>query len=130
MAVPLIDLFLAIQAVSSGGFVQDTGIGAQTQGAADVFYSILIRKKSNDRMRRLGIQLNAVGVLQPSHIPGVFHNGKLHAETQSKERNFVNPGIMDGCDLAVDSPIAETAGHQNAVHIPQQLIGVFLIQLL
>ena len=75
-------------------------------------------------MHGIGIQLDAVSVVVSHHVPGVFHNGELHAQAQPQERQAMGSGIVDGRDLPLDTSAAEAARHQQAVHIPQKLFHV------
>ena len=116
IAVPvaLVDGLLSVEGAGPGGLVQHTGVGAQPQGAAYVLHSVLLRHQMDHRMGGGGIQLRAVGVGPADHIPGKFHDGKLHAKAQAEKWNPIFPGILDGANLAVNSPASEAAGNQDA----------------
>ena len=75
-------------------------------------------------MRRLRIQLDAVGVGVFQDMSRIFHNGKLHAQAEAQEREIVGAGIFDGRDFSLNAAAAETAGNKNAVHIAQKLCHI------
>ena len=66
-----------------------------------------------------------MGILKADYVPGKFYNGKLHAKTQTQERNTMFAGIADRSDFAVDSPVAETARNQDSGHIRKKPAGIF-----
>ena len=121
--------FLVVQLVCLGRFIQDTGVGTKAQRTADIFYSVLIRHQGNDRMGRIGIQLDAVCVVHAAYVTGKFHNGKLHAQAQAQEGDLVLAGVLDGAEFAVNAPVAETARYQDALDATKDLIHVVVVEL-
>ena len=75
------DGLFAIEFVGLGGLIQDTGIGSQPQGAADVFDSVLVGHQVDDRVGGGGVQLDAVRIFIADDMAGEFHDGQLHAQT-------------------------------------------------
>ena len=55
----------------------------------------LFGKKVNDRIWGCQIKFGAVGFIQSADIPGIFHDGHLHPETNSEIGNIVFPGILN-----------------------------------
>ena len=76
-------------------------------------------------MGGIRVDLNAVGVRVAQNVPGVLHDGELHAQAQSQEGLFLHPGIADGTDLSLDPPGAEAAGHQDSLAVAQELPHIF-----
>ena len=66
-----------------------------------------------------------MGVFQSCSIAGVLDDGKLHTKAESQERNPVLSCIPDSSDLAVDSPIAEAAGNEDAGYVSQKFRNIF-----
>ncbi len=62
VSVALMDDFLANRGHKPGVLIQNTGVGAKRKGSADIFHTVLIGHQVDDRMCRLRIQLDAVGV--------------------------------------------------------------------
>ena len=129
VAVSLMDRLSAVQGISSALLIQDTGIGTESQGAADILHTVLIWHQKDHRMGGGGIQLRTVGVVPPDHIPGKFHDGKLHAKAETKEWDIVLAGIADGKDFAVDAPVAESSGNEDTADILKCFGGIFLCYL-
>lgn len=117
MAVALMNGFSAIELIGFGGFIQHTWVGSKTQGAADVLNAVLLWHQVDHRVGSRRVKLNTVGILKADYVPGKFYNGKLHAKTQTQERNTMFAGIADRSDFAVDSSVAETARNQDSGHI-------------
>ena len=88
--------------------------------------SVLLRHQMNHRMGSLGIQFCAVGVFPANDMAGELHNGHLHTKAQPQKWHLMLPGITDRADFSFRTPVAETAGNQNAVHIPQIFCGIFI----
>lgn len=130
VAVALGDLLFPVEGIGLGMLVQHAGVGAQPQGAANVFNAVLLGHQVDDRVRGVRIQLDAVGVGEAQHIAGEFHDGQLQAEAQAKERDAVLAGVADCVNLAVDAAVAETAGNQNAADIAEDFIDILRSDLL
>ena len=74
-------------------------------------------------MTGCGLSLSNSVELAPcksEHVSGELGHGALHAQADAEEGNASFAGEADGVDLAFDAALAETAGHQNAVHAGQQ----------
>ena len=75
-------------------------------------------------------KFSAVGVGPPGHMPGIFNDGDLHAQADAEIRHVVLPGVLCCQDHALDTTVAEAAGHQNAGAISQHPANVFRRQAL
>ena len=69
----------------------------------------------DDRMRRIGIELGAVGVGEPRLVPCILDHRELHAEADSQIGNPVLARVADRLDLAFDAAFAEASRHQDRV---------------
>ena len=52
-------------------------------------------------------------------MPGEFDGGHLHAQADAEVRHFVLARKTRCTDLAFNTALAKTAGHQNAVELGQ-----------
>src|SRR5438552_207841 len=96
------------------------GLRAEAHGAAEVglggsFFdgSVLVLPFGNEchhRMRRIEIELGAVGVGEPRLVPRILDHRELHAEANPQIGNPVLARIADRFDLALDSALAKTSG--------------------
>lgn len=78
----------------------------------------------DNRMCGGRIQLGTMGVRVADDIAGKFHDGKLHAKTQAKERNLMLTGIFDGLNLAFNTAGAKAARYQNAADITEKFTDI------
>ena len=56
-----------------------------------------------------------VGVRDAAHMPGKLDDGDLHAQADAEVGHVVFTAVLRGGDHALDAPVPETAGHQDAV---------------
>ena len=63
-------------------------------------------------------------------MPGKLDDRDLHAETDPQIGNLVLPAVLCRGDHALDAPVSEAAGHQNAVTSPKDLSHVLRGDLL
>ena len=75
-------------------------------------------------MRGGRIQFGAVCVRIANDIARKFHDGELHAKTQTQERDLVFACISDSLNLALDTAGAEAAWNQNAADISEKLTDI------
>ena len=67
-----------------------------------------------------GIELGAVGVLEPQHVAGKLDDGALHAQANAEDRGFCPIlAIANRLDLALDPAHAEPARDEDAVDAPK-----------
>jgi hypothetical protein len=71
-------------------------------------------------MRRVGIELGAVGALETGDMAGELDGGELHAEADAQVRHLVFARIADRRDLAFGAALAEAAGDQDGIHLLQR----------
>ena len=126
----LVDDFLAVELIGLRGFIQYTGVGAKTQGAADIGDAVLVGHQMDDRMRGRRVQLTAVRVLIADDVTAELHDCQLHAEAETQERNAVRARIFDGLKLSGDTAVAEAAGNQDAADIAEQFVRIRSVQVL
>ncbi len=82
----------------------------------------------NDHMRRVCIYFCRVRVFPANNIATKFNDRQLHSVAKSKIRNFIFPRIFNGHNHALNTRLAKTAGHDDAV-IFFQFADFFLDQL-
>ena len=70
----------------------------------------------------MGVQLGGVGARQPAHVSGKLHHRQLHPQADAQEGDLLFPGVPDGLNFALDAPVPEAAGHQNALDARQQSV--------
>ena len=129
MSVTLLDLFLSKKLIGFGAFGQHTRIASKTKGSAKVFHIFLTRHQSNDRMRGLRCQLNAVGIFISKYVAGKFYNSHLHSKADAKVRNLMNSRILCCKDHSFSTTVSESSRNQNSIYRMKGLIQVFLIEL-
>ena len=71
----------------------------------------------DDRMRGVRFQFHTVCIVISDHISCKFHNGKLHAKTETEKWNFVCAGVFDCFDLSVYTAVSETSRHEDTAYI-------------
>jgi hypothetical protein len=69
-------------------------------------------------MRRIGIELGAVGALEAGDMAREFDGGELHAEADAQIGHLVLARVADRGDLALGAALAEAAGDQDGIHPP------------
>ena len=140
VTVALVYIINTIGLPGKSVFHQTAGIGAKAQGAALFrilvpglhLISALIKPllhQINHRMFGLAVKLDAVGIFHADGA-GKFDHGKLHAQTNTKERNFILAGISDGPYLPLNAAMTKAAGHQNAMTAGQKLFSLATLQIL
>src|SRR5215469_1727771 len=123
MTVPLLHFRLAVQLPDHAALGQNCRVQAQPHGPAHVALSgdhvFLVCHRGDDRVRRLRVELGAVGAGQARHVAGDLNRHALQAQAQSENRDAVLAGMAYRADLALDTAHAEAAGNEDAVHIGQ-----------
>ncbi len=77
-----------------------------------------------------GVELARVGLGPADHVARELDGRDLHAEAQPEVGNAALARVAHRRDLALDAALAETAGHQHAVDVAQQLGGAVLLDVL
>ena len=78
------------------------------------------------RMRRVGVELGAVGVGEAATCARVLDHRELHAQADAEIRDLVLARVADRLDLAFDAALAEPARHEHRVHALQAIDAVAL----
>ncbi len=63
------------------------------------------------------VELGGVGVRDAGQVAGRLDDDALQAEAQPEQRDALLAGVGDGGDLALDTAVAEAAGHADRVHV-------------
>ncbi len=77
-------------------------------------------------MRRIGIELRAVGAGKAADVARELDGGELHAQADAEVGNPVLARMADRRDLALDAALAEAAGHQDRIHLVEATDAVLL----
>ena len=127
--VPFEDFGASIDLVGKGVFAEDGRTGSQPHGSSfpcDVF---LVLEDADDRMGRLRIEFDAVGILQSANMARKFDRGSLHPETETKVRRARLASVAGRVDLALYTPISKSSWHEDAGHAAQVFIRTFFAQV-
>ena len=76
---------------------------------------LLLGQDVDHRVRRVGVDLGAVGVRQAADVAGELDHRHLEAVADAQVRQLVLAGVADAGDLALRPADAEPAGHDDAV---------------
>ena len=125
MSVALVNFLSPIQFIGFRRFIQNTRIRAETQGAADILYAILIRQKCDNRVRSLRIEFDAVCFLQSGYMACIFDNCELHTKAESKKRNVMCSCISNSFDFSVNTAIPKASGYKDTVCACKVFICIF-----
>src|SRR5450432_1820370 len=117
MPVSLEHLAIAINSFRNGSLRNLRGPGSESHTRALGFHVTLLFEKANNGIRRIVIELSAVGLLESAHVSGEFNRRHLHSETEPEVRYFVFPGETGGADFPLDAPFTESARDKHASDI-------------
>ena len=53
-----------------------------------------------------------------------FNDCNLHAQADAQIGSASGPGVLRGCDHALNAPVAKAAGHQDAVTVGENLFCI------
>src|SRR4030042_717791 len=117
----------AIGLMSKGTLDKVAAILAQPHRPAHVAIPVQLAPADDDLVRGVRRELRAVGFLQPGERARVLDRSALHAQADAEEGDLVLAGVRDGPDLALDPPLAEAAGAEEAVLRSQDLRRIVLL---
>ncbi len=89
MAMPLLDVELAIGLGHLGSRLQVAGIGAQAHGAAHVGHALLLFHQVDHVVGRVGVELGTVGLGKAHHVAGKLDDHALHAQAYAEGGHVV-----------------------------------------
>ncbi len=101
------------------GAAQVGGLAARLDGAVGI---LPLGDQRDHGVRRGGVELSAVGVLEARHMACVLDGGHLHAQADAQVGYLLLAGVARRADLAFHAARAEAAGHEDGV-VPGQLLG-------
>ena len=125
MALPDLALAVALGHLGAGG--HGARVLAQTHGAALGNVAFLVGHQGDDVVLAVRGKLAGVGVGVAQHVAGKLHHHDLHTKADAKVGDIVLPGVLRGLDHALNAAVAKAAGHDDAVHIGEDLLAGFLI---
>ncbi len=88
-----------------------------------------LRDQGHDRVRRVLVELGAVGAVEAADVAREFDGRELHAEADAEVRHGVLARKADRAHLAFGAALAEAARYQDRVHLLQPG-GAVLLHLL
>ena len=68
------------------------------------------------RVRRVGIKLRALRMLETGDVASKLNNRNLHTQANSEIRNTVRACVANCLDLALDASFAEPTRHQDCIY--------------
>ena len=125
-----VDDLLAVNLVDERALLQLARIGAQTHRAALVLNVLLLGHQVDEQIIGVLVELGGGGTLQAHDVARELAHGRLQAQANAQEGNLVLASVACGLDLALEGTLAETAGNQDRVHLPQHLFSVVVVELL
>ena len=90
-------------------------VRAQAHCRALVDDVLLLVHNRDDGIERVVVKFRAVRAVEPENVAGVFDDRNLHAETYSEIGNLVFARIFCRQNLALNAPVAEAPGDEDAV---------------
>ena len=130
VAVPLRDLRHFVGKSGLGRRHQVAAIRPEAHGPPQVGDGALVGQQVDHRVRRVRVELPAVGTGQTAEVACELDHCALHPQTDTKEGNQFLPGIGDGGDLPFDPSPTEATRHQHAGHVVEVLLGAIPLDLL
>src|SRR5262245_28637220 len=115
VAVALLDDPLPVQARGAAALAEHDRIQSQPHRTALGGEPALLGQEIDDEVRRRPVELRGVRAAEPADVARVLDDRALHAQADAEERHAPLAGVAHRFDLALDPPIAEAAGYQNAV---------------
>ena len=129
VAVALVNHRLTIGGHGAGLRLQTAGIRAQPHGTALLGDVLLLGHQVDHRVLGGLGEFGAVSVGHTGHVTGVLDDRQLHAQADAKIGDVVLPGIAGRANHALDAPVAEAAGHDDAVAAGQPCGDVLIGEL-
>ena len=130
VTMALMDLDAAVFLISLRVLIENTRIGAETERAADILDTVLVRQKCDNRIGGVRIDLDAVGIGKTADIAGKLDDRDLHSEAQTKIRDLVLARIFCSNDHALDAAASESTRNDDSLHLSEQAVRIFLGQIL
>ena len=124
MAVTLGDLQRAVAPLHGGAGPDHTGIGPQPQRAALVDLVALSRHEVDDLVFAQFVELAGIRVGDPGGVAGIFDHSDLHSQADAEIGYPMLPGVFRRQDHAVDPPLTEAAGDDDAVQRAQNRLRI------
>ena len=126
----LLDVLLAIRLTDLRTLLQDAIVSTQTHRATHIGHVLLICHQVNHLMRGVRLHLRGIGIRHTQHVTSELNHHALHSQADTQARHIVLTGILQGCELALNTTLTEARSDQNTIHILQLLSYVLVIQLL
>ena len=81
---------------------------------------VLVGHRGDHRIGGVGVELGRVRAAEAGEVPRRLDDDALQPQAQTEHRDPVDPGEVDGADLALDAAHPEAAGDQHALHVGQR----------
>ena len=65
-----------------------------------------------------------MGAGETGHVTGKFDDCNLHAQADAQIGGACGPGVLGGCDHALNAPVAKAAGYQDAVTVGEDVFCI------
>ena len=111
----------AHRAAQVGGFVAALDIAGGGTPLGD---------QGDDRVFAVAIVLGRVRTRQTGEMPRHVHHRRLHAVADAEVRDALLTRVTRGHHLALETAVAETAGHEDRIHVGEHGGGAFGLDLL
>src|ERR1022692_4023930 len=115
VTMALVDFALAVGVVGDAALGQAASPTAEAHGAAQLVDTLEFAEFEDDAVRRARVELGGIGGFEAAHIAREFDHQGLHAQADPEVRHLALASELDGVEHAVDTALAEAAGHQDAV---------------
>src|ERR1051326_8439381 len=115
VAMPFADLRHTVGGAREPAFREIAGKRPQAHGAAELVDAFQLAQFKDDARRCGRIELGRVGMFHATDVASVLDHHRLHAEADAEIRNLVLARIANGVDHALDTALAKTARHENAI---------------
>src|SRR5438128_735477 len=113
-----------------GGSAAPDRIEAEAHRPALVGDRALLGQEVDEVVGGVGLEFRGVGAVQAADVARVLDHRALHPETDPEVRHAPLACVADRLDLALDPPVAEAAGHQDAVDVGEGRVGAHLLDVL
>src|SRR5256886_1783404 len=117
VAVPFLDDPRSDRARGKAPLAGQVRVEAEPHRPAFVGDRALLGQEVNDVVRGARVEFRGVGAGQAADVARVLDHRALHPEADPEVRDAPLPRVADRLDLALDPPVAEAAGHQDAVDV-------------
>lgn len=114
---------VVVEEVGEGVFFDEDVLSAEAHGAAEAFDFLLVGEFADDGVSAAWVELAGGGVVDSQDVSGELDDGDLEAQADAEVGDEVFAAVFDAGDFAFDAAGAETARHDDGVHVGESLRG-------